>query len=410
MQINNQKFFSFSVFLLFFSLFLTNLIHGMPRVQSMSFVSILPKTIVMIVFVIGIFLILKNITKRMLIFVFICILVIGVNLLFNDNLIFFKTTVFTFFTNCFPITLFCMALTRWDYLYKYFLNGSYAVSIMISLAYITGLLTFGDALYSMGFSYSSILFFLILFDNFINTRKITPLLFSLPIVSVILFHGSRGALTCILLYIAISLYRLFFFQKKKKQSIALFLTFGTLFLLKDTIISLMLDLAWRMGIYSRTLMSLASGTFTSSSGRDVIYKQVMDSFLQDPFKIRGINADYALTGIYSHNFLLELLYQFGFFIGIILIFTILGSIMVSVHRKDNSYKTRILLLAISVWFPYLMISSTIWVTPYFWVFLGIFLNKSKASSTEAFFIDFIANLVGLILLNIDSWYHRIIFP
>lgn len=387
MQINIQKFFSFSIFLLFFSLFLTNFIHGMPLIQSISFLSLLPKSIVLIVFAIGIFLILKRINKRMLIFIYICIFIIGLNLMFSDNLIFFRTTMFNFFTNCFPVTLFCMALTRWDYLYRYFLIGSYTVSIMIALAYMTGLLTFGDALYSMGFSYSSILFFLILFDSFINTRKIIPLVFSLPIISVILFHGSRGALTCIMLYIVISLYRLFFFQKKKKESVALFAIFGTLFLLMNNIISLLLDLAWKMGIYSRTLMSLASGTFTSSSGRDVIYNQVINSFLQDPFKIRGINADYALTGIYAHNFLLELLYQFGFFIGIILIFTIFGMIILSMHRKDSSYKTRIILLSLSVWFPYLMISSTIWVTPYFWIFLGIFFNKSKVAYNEDSFIN-----------------------
>ena len=386
MKINHQKSLSFSVVSLFFSLFIINLINGMPSINSIPYVSTLPKIILIFIFLIGFYCLSKNLTKAILVFILTASIVIGLNFFFSDNIVFFKTSVINFLTNCFPITLFCMALNRWDYLYSYFLKASYFASILIFICYITGLLSFNDALYSMGFSYASILFFLVLLDNFLSKKRIISLIFSLPIIGVIILHGSRGALVCIAIYFLISLYRLFFFQKKKLQAAFLVAIILSAVFFRNALINLMLQLSWKFGIYSRTLVTLSSGTFTESSGRNLIYSQILDSFFKDPFKIRGINADYALTGIYSHNFMLELLYEFGIILGLMIIIALFIIIIISLHRKNSSPKTQLLLLSLSVWLPYLTISSTIWVTPYFWLFLGIYLNRRLASNTRLFLL------------------------
>ncbi|NVF17349.1 hypothetical protein HV446_06025 [Enterococcus faecium] len=163
-----------------------------------------------------------------------------------------------------------------------------------------------------------------------------------------------------------------FFHKKKLQAFSVITFSLLLFLMRDNLIHLLLSITTKLGIYSRTLTTIASGTFTTSLGREDIYSQVLSSFMNNPFKIRGINADYALTGIYSHNFILELLYEFGFILGVIIVLLIIITILLTLHNKGNGDKTHISLLLISIWVPYLLISSTIWVTPFFWLFWVFF--------------------------------------
>ncbi|EGP5231410.1 hypothetical protein EFL25_13315 [Enterococcus faecium] len=388
---DSQKIFSLSIVTLFFSLFLTNLINGMPNVKNIHYMTQIPKILLFFMFLIGFFCLLKNLTKQLILFSIISASIIALNFLFPNNLTYFKTTSLAFLTSCLPITLFSMALYRWDYLYSYFVKASYLVSLMIIYTYTTGLLSFGDKLYSMGFSYSSILFFLILFDNYFKSKKLLSLVFSVPILVLIILYGSRGAMACIAIYILIYIYRSLFFHKKKLQAFSVITFSLLLFLMRDNLIHLLLSITTKLGIYSRTLTTIASGTFTTSLGREDIYSQVLSSFMNNPFKIRGINADYALTGIYSHNFILELLYEFGSILGVIIVLLIIITILLTLHNKGNGDKTHISLLLISIWVPYLLISSTIWVTPFFWLFLGIFLNQSDVSLKRRFFVVFRSN-------------------
>lgn len=163
MKINSQKTFSFSIVALFFSLFLTNLFNGIPAIRSIPFLFSFPKIILLLFFLLGFYCLIKNLTKRVLFFILICGLVIVSSFAFSATRPYLSSTSLNFLSSCFPVALFSMSLTRWDYLYNYFIKASYAVSVLTLLTYIGGLLSFNDTLYSMGFSYASILF---ICDNF----------------------------------------------------------------------------------------------------------------------------------------------------------------------------------------------------------------------------------------------------
>lgn len=373
----NQRKISFAIVFVFLSLFFTNLINGIPAINNSPLFTILPKILLSIVYIYTIRGMLKDLTKKMVLFTLVTGIVICLNLFIPDNFEFFLSTILSFLSTCFPLTLFALTLRRWDYLFNYFVKASYVAAIFSTITYLTGILSFDDTQYSMGFSYSSVVFFILLLDNFLLSRKILSLIFSLPLVFVIVVYGSRGALACILMYLLIHMYRMLFYSKKKLQP-SIFISVLILGLLsRKVLLQLLLNITSKFGSYSRTLVTLDSGNFIESDGRRLIYSRVWEAFKQEPFKVRGINADYALTGIYSHNFILELLYEFGLIIGLLIVTYIFIISIKIVCAKNFNIKRRIMFVFLSVWFPQLLLSNTIWVSPFFWLFFGLYLNKRE---------------------------------
>lgn len=373
----SQKKISFAIVFVFLALFFTNLINGIPVINNFQFFTIFPKVLLFVVYVSTVRSILKELTKKMVLFTLITGIIMCLNLFFSANFEFFINTILSFLSRCFPLVLFSLALRRWEYLFSYFVKASYIVAIISAITYVTGVLSFDDTQYSMGFSYSSVVFFILLLDNFLFSRNVFSLIFSLPLIFIIVVYGSRGALACILMYLLIYMYRMFFHSKKKLQP-SIFISILLLGVLgRKILLQLLLNITSKLGIYSRTLVTLDSGNFIESDGRRLIYSRVWEAFKQAPFRLRGINADYALTGIYSHNFVLELLYEFGLIIGLLIVIYIFIISIQTVCKKNFNRKLRVMFVFFSVWFPQLLLSNTIWVSPFFWLFFGLYLNKRE---------------------------------
>ena len=127
----------------------------------------------------------------------------------------------------------------------------------------------------------------------------------------------------------------------------------------------------KIGLNSRTLNLLLSNNINHDSGRRELWAIVLSEICVSPFSIRGINADYLLIGIYSHNFIIELLYEFGILLGVPFIIYIIYAIFKTVISKNNYY-TNLLKILLFNFFPLILWSATIWTSMFFWIWLLLF--------------------------------------
>ena len=78
-----------------------------------------------------------------------------------------------------------------------------------------------------------------------------------------------------------------------------------------------------------------------------------------------------MIGIYSHNFIIELLYEFGILLGVPFIIYIIYAIFKTVISKNNYY-TNLLKILLFNFFPLILWSATIWTSMFFWIWLLLF--------------------------------------
>lgn len=88
----------------------------------------------------------------------------------------------------------------------------------------------------------------------------------------------------------------------------------------------------------------------------------------------GIGGDrYILNGAYSHNIFIEIIANFGIFIGGIIIILIFICIIKALLQK-NSLNYSIIAIWLCIGFVHFMVSNSYIVDMRFWIFLGVLLN------------------------------------
>lgn len=148
-------------------------------------------------------------------------------------------------------------------------------------------------------------------------------------VFLILIYGARGPLACLLgCYVLLYLMTL----KNKISVKKVILVFSVLFLCGGTIViylNQIINYLYQKFPNSRTLWMITSGILTSGGGRSSIQKIVLTDLMNSPFQFHGILMDRIIVtntyqmqpamGYYPHNIFLEILYQFGIPIGILIL-------------------------------------------------------------------------------------------
>ncbi|MEL5938148.1 O-antigen ligase family protein [Tetragenococcus halophilus] len=147
----------------------------------------------------------------------------------------------------------------------------------------------------------------------------------------------------------------------------------------------------RVGISSYSLFKLqhmlsnSEGVTESlvdvASGRDTLYSRAVELIKDAHFLPGGISKfEYTAPSgevvRYPHNFLLELLINFGIF-GILILFIFLISFWKNIRNAKKEIK--FLLIAFFIFsFTKLLVSSSFWLAPSFWALLGFLkINKKR---------------------------------
>lgn len=214
----------------------------------------------------------------------------------------------------------------------------------------------------------------------------------IPSILSVLTGGSRGAAIVLLfLLFFVLIYKVFIQQEKQHNQFRKYFIFTLLFgflllfiLNFSPIISQINNLLDNFGISSRTLNYLESSEILFDESRTVIFKEAI-SRLFDNFFGHGIFMDRLLlsSNQYVHNFFLELLFNYGLFVGFIMIlivvFNTFRAIRISIEMK-NPLLVYMLIFSIVYIYIKFMISGSYLQSSEFFLALGVLFNISGLRS------------------------------
>lgn len=227
----------------------------------------------------------------------------------------------------------------------------------------------------MSFAYYGLLPVIVLFYNR-RESLLNAILFGVGMFAIIII-GSRGALMTMVLFLFLYYVLKPLILGRSTTALILLLLLVPVFLVidVDSIISSISAQLESIGFTSRTLTKYLSGVedFSNSSGRDEITSLALQNLKVSP---DGLWGDRQYSGVYVHNWILEILLDFGIVLGA---FIVCYVIFLNVRAIIFTEKTRnldylvMLCFGISVVWIKFMVSSSFLVNSDFSLALIMFL-------------------------------------
>lgn len=374
---------SFSLCAIVIGLYMTNLSEGLAHMIgiSASLVSLLCKAFILLSLLVCVGALLRRLNRMMLISVCLLVAFSAVNLLlFPDNVPYFTNTLTSFLITILPGMICLMAIRDYDKLLKYIIVSAVIISIVNTLIVLVGGAMKFSSSYSMGYANSMILptntlIFAIFEQKCKRSVKIAYIVLAAANVISVMAFGSRGALLAIIVLMLLLCFKLL----KRKTDIIIVSIIASLLLIcvafYKRIFEALYNFLLNMGYYSRTLY-LIYADLGHDSGRSEIWGSVIEDISKNPFIAHGVNGDYTVAGIYSHNIALELIHSLGILFGVLALLFITYKIIRSVFSKNTSYSSVRMLIMFS-FFPVCLFSSSVWTNMYLWLWLIICLRESN---------------------------------
>lgn len=373
------------------SLYLINATYCFGHYVGVSYepVSSTFKVVIAVMFLLCFFQNIGRFPRFVWVFAAVSAVVIALNFMFFPKIEQFSTTVVTFSTMCLTFYIVGSKVDDVEGLCKYVNIVSYFCSVLTagfvvlnSIGLIRLLNEWGGAGYSMGFGNACALPAIFLIWRYFEKKKIVDIFFAIMLVLGIISFGSRGPLLGIGLATMFLWYQKSNNQNKGTTILFMCIGFGILFIFSDKILPLIGQLFHDLGIESRTIDLIFSDTEeVHMSGRDDIQNVIRKDMERDPYKVRGINAEYLLVGTYAHNLFLEIFYQLGYIWGFIVISVIFVSVIKTLRLKPTSNLTLLTQLLMIITISHSMFSSSLWSYPNFWFWLSL-LNLSRLNSKK----------------------------
>lgn len=318
---------------------------------------------------------------------FICVYFISIfffilnALIFRENWIYLRSIIFPYFFTCLPSFIYSYSINDWTVLKNVMKKTSllsFIVCLILAILVFTGRASVGT--YSMSLSYYMLLPTIIFLDEFLDRFNVVSFVITLTSIIIIIINGARGPVMCVGVFFILKLFNMR--HKLTYKNLLIYIIIITIILtcsfFFDYLIENLNDLFLQFGIRSRTL-SLFLRDNLHLSGRDHLYKAMIQSISDNPVSGIGLAGDRRVIGRYSHNIVIEVLSGFGIIVGGILIL-----FLVFVSIKAILSKNPLISNLISVWFSigfvHLMVSSSYLTDFKFWIYLGLSLNAIKVQN------------------------------
>ena len=301
-------------------------------------------------------------------YVSVSLIIIGITYFFHGEVAqYFGDTVISYLGISMRMALLLYIIDEYELLLKAITWYSVFVSAFLFLQFFVVGISYNNGRYSMGLGYISLLPALILIFAFFEKRKIVFLISVVILIGIMLIYASRGPILCVLLCAALLVLR-----KSKPFVIISALCLALLcFIFISDILQFISGLVPN-GVQSRTLQYFLSGQATNDSGRSKLYTKIINEILAHPFSIRGINSDFLLIGVYTHNIFLELLYEFGILIGGFLSLSIIYKTIKTYINMNGLLENDVCFIFMICSIPQLLMSHTLWTEWTFWAWLILY--------------------------------------
>lgn len=334
------------------------------------------KVLVAIIFAYTFPIIFKEHKKKLFVVYFISLFIfLSHYLLFPNNREFMDQLIFPFFFMSLPMFVYAMSLKNWTVLKDIMKKASLIIFVcgsILSLMILVGMAKVDS--YSMAFSYYMLLPAVIFADELIERLSIPALFISTFSLISILAIGSRGAVLCMAVFIVLKLIKPSAQVRLSKVKMYFIFAFFviSLFIIINLQNLLLILYNWllQFGVDSRSIILFLSGE-VKLTGRDDLYDRIIAEISSHPIVGIGIAGDRrVLDGTYAHNIFLELLADFGVFIGMFVIFFLMIMIISIMFIKDD-LRYNMLIIWVSLGFVSMFVSGSYLTDLGFWTFLGL---------------------------------------
>lgn len=229
---------------------------------------------------------------------------------------------------------------------------------------------------NMTFAYATLPSVVLVLMSAFRFHNLLDVFLSIIGVILILGLGTRGPVLALFFF---SVGYFFLFKRFKNpilSRVLLTFLFCILYLLSDTLIQMVADITATIGGSSRVFNIFFEGNVIDTSSRDWIYERVMDEITSNKSKIGyGFFYDRTILGMengsYSHNLFLEILLDFGLYIGSFLLLLFCGSVLYVMRSTRNSSFCVFYFALFCSCVVQLFFSSSYLKSPNFWMFIGI---------------------------------------
>lgn len=297
--------------------------------------------------------------------------------------------LFMFFARLLPAYYITRHTTNWDLLFSEIEKLRW-----IALAYAIIVLVYPESASNyMPLAYNLLIPTIVTFFEGGHQGKRSNYVLAALFFSVMLVYGARGPILCFISSVLIYAMMSFQHQRPKRKVVIVFM--GTLLLIA-LFLSFDLVIEWLFGVFpnSRTLGLVNSRLFFAMSNRDSYYRYGLASVAEAPLRIRGLFGDRLvfasafasqdMSGTYAHNFLVEILMQFGVIIGASLcIFWLLRLAFCTIRVFSMADRRRQQAFAAFAGAPlvYSMISGSYLLSYEIWLMFGLLANFTASKNS-----------------------------
>lgn len=268
-----------------------------------------------------------------------------------------------------------------DYLSRFARFFSFVVFVTVAYDYIKAGYRFVS--YDMVLGYQAVLCAIVLVFSLFRQFNYLDLILTSILSSIVLFLASRGAVVVLIAYVLTSLFRKYLL--KARNHVKFFFIFISLVFIVFvyyyglTILQGLLKVAHNNNIYARNIGSLLQNDVSiaaSNEGRLQHIYQCVGEWNLMPLFGYGIFSDRKiLNGIYAHNFFVEFITDYGFFIGAILIVSFFALIVKILHKKTD--KSEFVLIVAEFTVIHLLVSGSYLTSTLFFVLLASLLSGAS---------------------------------
>lgn len=294
--------------------------------------------------------------------------------------IFAQNEFFTLLALCLPLLLLCQQRIDTAKLYRVFRNHSILIVSMFVAVMVLHIFFYNTKLNYMSVAYNAMFSILFLYyDARERKNRLSGLLWLAAAVGI-LVGGCRGAALLLVSVVALwELRRLFPLTGMKFLGLLLVFVLAVILIINfRQILSAVDSLFSNLGYSSRLLEKYfgraKDGDLFHMDDRNKIYSTIAVNITAFG---RGVFSDrLVLRGSYSHNMILEILYQFGWVIGVPLLFGLAAFVLTALKRsRRRESKGSFLHFAVFSFGIYLctkmMVSASYLTDRTFWLYLGL---------------------------------------
>ncbi|HDR8175977.1 hypothetical protein CN901_26315 [Bacillus cereus] len=258
-----------------------------------------------------------------------------------------------------------------EYLYKYILWHSYAITLIYMSALFMGKVSIIHDYMTWGY-YCVFGLSFILGDAIIN-KKFFKLIFLIPLLGIAFINGPKGAFIIITALLIICFYQLTNSWLKRVSMLIILLILALNFVgLLNGLIKILENISFTANSYFinslKSVLSVdkISGVFDN---RDFIYEYGIHTIEENVFGI-GIGKFQSTYGVFPHNIFLDIFSTYGILLGGLIVVFLVYEIATCFMVVKNKKQLIIFIVVLSNSFK-LLVSKTFIYDPVFWLLICI---------------------------------------